>query len=109
MSSPAAITPQEGRTRTLRLLTFVLGAWNMASWAMYATSSWSTGGEKITLYMALQFAMLVIVQPLVSIPALYFAWKNERILTAFWLAAVPWIFYLLNVLAFGVSVAMYGF
>lgn len=102
-------TEQQHRDRTLRFVVGVLGAWNMASWLMYASSSWSTGGEPWNLYMLLHFAMLVIVQPLVTLPGLYLAWKNERLNLALLLVAIPWMFFFAGLIVFAIGVAIYGF
>lgn len=45
MSSQPIAVAQESRDNTLRIVIFVLGLWNMVSWLIYATSSWSTEGE----------------------------------------------------------------
>ena len=108
MSVPAS-AEEQSRSRTKRLITFVLGGLNMASWLMYATSNWSTEGQGVNLYMAVHFTMLVIVQPLVTLPGLYLAWKGERPDLALLLVAIPWIFYLLGVIAFAIGVFIYGF
>lgn len=92
-----------------RILTFVLGAVNLAWWLLLATSRWDNEGQPIDFFQALQFAMLVIVPPLVTIPALYLAWKNIRLKLAAFLAGIPWMFYLANAIIFGISVFLHGF
>lgn len=110
MSSPTALTPEESRNGTKRLAIFVLGAFNLASWLMFATSRWF--GEdigEITPYMWSQFLMLVVVQFLVTVPALVLAWRNQRLTLAFWLVAIPWIYWIGTVIAFGIGIAIDGF
>ncbi len=100
---------QQGRNSTLRTITFVLAIWNMAWWLMLATSRWDNEGQEITFFMASQFMMMVVIPPLVSLPALYLAWKNIRLKLAAFLAAIPWMFSILNALIFAVAVAIHGF
>lgn len=94
----------------LRTAIFVLGILNLLSWFMFATSRWfGEDRTEITLYMWSQFLMLVVVQFLVTLPALALAWRNERLKLAFWLVAIPWIYWLGTVFAFFVAVMIYGF
>jgi hypothetical protein len=47
--------------------------------------------------------------PLIALLALYLAWRNERLILATILVALPTIFFWLNVLAFAIAVMIYGF
>lgn len=109
-SNPSAMTPEESRNSTKRIGVFVLGAFNMLSWLMFATSRWF--GEdigEITPYMWSQFLMLVVVQFLVTVPALVLAWRNERLTLALWLVAIPWLYWFGTAFAFFIAVLIYGF
>ncbi len=92
-----------------RIFTFILSAVNLAWWLLLATSRWDNEGQPIDFYQALQFAMMVIVPPLVTLPALYLAWKNIRLKLAAFLAGIPWMFYLANAIIFAIGVAIHGF
>lgn len=53
--------------------------------------------------------MLVIVQPLVTLPGLYLAWQKQRLNLALVLVAVPWLFFFMGLIAFAIGVSIHGF
>lgn len=95
--------------RRLRLAIAAIAIRMLVTWLCDLPSIAIHGIEWSLTFGGIEVAGYQIGAPLVALAALYLARRNERLGLATLLVALPTIFFWLGVLAFGISVMIYGF
>jgi hypothetical protein len=95
--------------RRLRLAIAAIAIRILVTWLCDLPSIAIHGLEWSLTFGGLEVAGYQIGAPLIALAALYLARRNERLGLATLLVALPTIFFWLGVLAFAVSVMIYGF
>jgi hypothetical protein len=94
----------------LRYAIAALAIRQLVDWICDTPTSIAIHGIEWSLtYGGINVFWIQVVIPLVALAALYLAWRNERLVLATALVALPTIFFSLNVLAFAIGVMIYGF
>lgn len=92
-----------------RYAIIALGAIVFMTWLNYMPSVVRHGLEFGSLYAAVQTTAQVIAFPLLGACAIAYAARDQRLGIATALVSIPTLFNLLGVIAFAISVSIYGF
>ena len=98
-----------GFASRLRLAIAAIAIRILVTWLCDLPSIGIHGIEWSLTFGGIQVAGYQIGAPLIALAALYLARRNERLGVATLLVALPTIFFWLGVLAFAISVMIYGF
>lgn len=93
----------------VRIAIIALALYNLWDFLDWLPSFSLQDMAKATFHFLQNFVFTYIINPLASLAAIALAVMNRRLKLAALLAAVPTIHFWLNVLAFGIGVAIYGF